>query len=111
MTTYAFDCPSGLKYDQEASQCEYSSNVPECGGSRPTTPTPVAPPQPGQQVGEQRPNSGSPQPQPFTGQHPQQPSNTFFFKDNTCLFSEQSLRATSQWLIRASLQRLLFLLQ
>jgi hypothetical protein len=78
-----------LKYDEEAGQCEYANYVPECGGTRPTTPTPVAPPSPQQpsgqiQPGVQQPNTGS-QPQPFSGQHPMQPSIPFLFKNKIIL--------------------------
>jgi hypothetical protein len=38
------DCPSGLKYGQDAGRCDYDSNVPECGGQRPPAEDVVKPP-------------------------------------------------------------------
>jgi hypothetical protein len=98
ISAYGFDCPSGLKYDQEANQCGYAVDVPECGGSRPTTPRPVAPPAPQQQPGNNSPaeggQSGSQQPggssggqagqqqppAPATPVHPQQPGKLLIRK-------------------------------
>ena len=86
ISTYAFECPSGLKYDQEAAQCDYANNIPDCGGQRPTTPAPVVPSQeaPGNGQPQQAPSGGNPngQPQPMSSNatHPQQPGIKNVFK-------------------------------
>ncbi|CAD5215927.1 unnamed protein product [Bursaphelenchus xylophilus] len=70
---YAFSCPSGLKYSAQTGSCDWSANIPECGGTLPTTtaapaPVNVAPVQPVPQVQPVQPT------QPVYGQPPVQPA-------------------------------------